>query len=81
MAARPAPRSKLKRPADALAEYKTALAHAPGRFNLLLGAGRAATAAQQTGEAHAYFSKLLETCGSSGDRPELAEARTLAAKN
>jgi len=70
-----------KRPADALAEYKTALAHAPGRFNLLLGAGRAATAAQQTGEAHAYFSKLLETCGSSGDRPELAEARTLAAKN
>src|SRR5205814_5731412 len=70
-----------KRPADALAEYKTALAHAPGRFNLLLGAGRAATAAQQTGEAHTYYAKLLETCGSSGVRPELAEARTLAAKN
>jgi len=70
-----------KRPSDALAEYKTALAHAPGRFNLLLGAGRAAAAAQQTGEAHTYYSKLLEMCGSSGDRPELTEARTLAAKN
>ena len=69
-----------KRPSDALAEYKTALAHAPGRFNLLLGAGRAATAAQQTGEAHTYYSKLLEMCGSSGDRPELTEARTLAAQ-
>ena len=70
-----------KRPADSLVEYKTALAHAPGRFNLLLGAGRAATAAQQTSEAHAYYAKLLEICGSSADRPELAEARTLAAKN
>jgi hypothetical protein len=70
-----------KRPTDALLEYKTALAHAPGRFNLLLGAGRAATAAQQTAEAHTYFAKLLEICGNSGDRPEIAEARTLAAKN
>jgi tetratricopeptide (TPR) repeat protein len=70
-----------KRPSDALAEYKTALGHAPGRFNLLLGAGRAASAAQQTSEAHTYYSKLLEMCGSSGDRPELAEARTLLAAN
>ncbi len=70
-----------KLPAEALAEYKTALKNAPNRFNLLVGAGRAANAARQPDEAHTYYSKLLEMCGSSGDRPELAEARTLAAKN
>lgn len=70
-----------KRPAYALAEYKTALKNSPNRFNLLVGAARAAQAAQQTDEAHTYYSRLLEICGSSGDRPELAEARTLAAKN
>jgi len=70
-----------KRPAEALAEYKTALKNSPNRFNLLVGAGRAANAARQPDEAHAYFARLLEMCGSTGDRPELAEARTLAAKN
>jgi tetratricopeptide (TPR) repeat protein len=72
---------EVKRPAEALAEYKTALKNSPGRFNLLVGAARAANAAHQSDEAHTYYSKLLEMCGSSGDRPELAEARTLAAKN
>jgi tetratricopeptide (TPR) repeat protein len=70
-----------KRPAEALAEYKTALNNTPNRFNLLVGAGRAASAANQSAEAHNYYAKLLEMCGSSGDRPELAEARTLVAKN
>jgi tetratricopeptide (TPR) repeat protein len=70
-----------KRPAEALNEYKTALNSSPNRFNLLVGAGRAANAARLPDEAHSYYSKLLEICGSSGDRPELAEARTLAAKN
>src|SRR5262249_30875476 len=69
-----------KRSTEALAEYKTALKNSPNRFNLLVGAGRAANAARQPDEAHSYFSKLLEMCGSSGDRPELAEARTLVAK-
>lgn len=69
-----------KRPAEALTEYKTALKNSPNRFNLLVGAGRAANAANQSADAHAYYAKLLEMCGSSGDRPELAEARTLAAK-
>jgi tetratricopeptide (TPR) repeat protein len=68
-----------KRPAEALTEYKTALKNSPNRFNLLVGAGRAANAARQPDEAHTYFSQLLEMCGSSGDRPELTEARTLAA--
>src|SRR5262249_51919728 len=58
-----------KRPAEALTEYKTALKNSPNRFNLLVGAGRAANAARQPDEAHTYFSKLLEMCGSSGDRP------------
>ncbi len=70
-----------KRPAEALAEYKTALNNTPNRFNLLVGAGRAASAANQSIEARNYYAKLLEMCGSSGDRPELAEARTLVAKN
>ena len=70
-----------KRPAEALAEYKAALTNSPGRFNLLLGAGRAAGAARQSDEAHRYFAKLLEMCGGSADRPELGEARNLAAKN
>ena len=70
-----------KRPAEALTEYKTALKNSPNRFNLLVGAGRALSALNRPAEAHTYFAKLLEMCGSSGDRPELAEARTLAAKN
>jgi len=70
-----------KRPADALAEYKAALNTSPGRFNLLFGAGRAATAANQSGEAHEYFAKLLEMCSCSADRPELGEARGIIAKN
>jgi len=48
---------------------------------LLVGAARAANGAHEFDEAHAYYAKLLEMCGGSGDRPELAEARTLAAKN
>jgi hypothetical protein len=70
-----------KRPAEALTEYKTALKNSSNRFNLLIGAARAANGAREFDEAHAYYAKLLEMCGSSGDRPELAEARTLAAKN
>jgi hypothetical protein len=64
-----------------LNEYKTALKNSPNRFNLLVGAARAANGAREFDAAHAYYSKLLEMCGSSGDRPELAEARTLVAKN
>jgi len=70
-----------KRPAEAFAEYKIALKNSPGRFNLLLGAARAANGAREFDEAHSYYGKLLEMCGSSGDRPELTEARTLTANN
>ncbi|MBS1840619.1 MAG: tetratricopeptide repeat protein [Acidobacteria bacterium] len=70
-----------KRPTESLAEYKTALKNSPNRFNLLVGAARAANGAQEFDEAHSYYARLLEMCGSSGDRPELAEARALIAKN
>jgi tetratricopeptide (TPR) repeat protein len=70
-----------KRPSEALAEYKTALKNSHNRFNLLIGAARAANGSREFDEAHQFYSKLLEMCGSSGDRPELAEARTLTAKN
>jgi Tfp pilus assembly protein PilF len=70
-----------KQPAEALREYQTALRHSPNRFNLLLGAARAANAAGQPAEARASYRLLLEMCGSSGDRAELAEARNLVAKN
>ena len=69
-----------KRPAESLAEYKAALKTSPGRFNLLLGAGRAAQAVEQNDEARGYFATLLEMCGNSADRPELGEVRALSAK-
>ena len=69
------------RPADALAEYKAALTNSPGRFNLLLGAGRAAQAAQQNEEARSYFAKLFEMCGDAADRPELSQIRSVLAQN
>jgi predicted Zn-dependent protease len=69
-----------KRPGEAFTEYKAALKNSPGRFNLLLGAARAANGAREFDEAHSYYAKLLEMCGNSGDRPELTEARTLTAR-
>ena len=72
---------EVKRPAEALVEFRSALKNSPNRFNLILGAARAANGAREFDEAHNYYSKLLQMCGSSGDRPELAEARTLTARN
>jgi hypothetical protein len=69
-----------KRPAESLGEYKVALTNSPGRFNLLLGAGRAAQAAQQNDEARSYFLKLFEMCGDAADRPELSQIRSVLAK-
>lgn len=69
-----------KQPTEAFTEYKAALKNSPGRFNLLLGAARSANGAREFDEAHSYYAKLLAMCGSSGDRPELTEARTLTAR-
>ena len=70
---------EMKRPADALAEYKSVLKNAPNRFDALLGAGRAAQATGDRNDAQTYYAKLAEDCPA-GDRPELTEVRTVLAK-
>jgi hypothetical protein len=71
---------ELKRPADALAEYKTVLKNSPNRFNGLLGAARSAQATGDASEAQSFYAKLAEICGAGADRPELAEAKTYLAQ-
>jgi tetratricopeptide (TPR) repeat protein len=72
---------ELKRPADALAEYKTSLKNSPNRFDALLGAGRAAQASGDTSGAQAFYAQLTSVCSAGADRPELAEAKTVLAAN
>jgi tetratricopeptide (TPR) repeat protein len=71
---------QLKRPSEALAEYKTLLKNAPNRFDALLGAGRAAEASGDKNEAQTFYAKLVEDCPAEADRPELAEAKTIVAQ-
>ena len=71
---------ELKRPADALAEYKTVLKNSPNRFDGILGAARSAQANGDTGGAQSYYAKLAQVCAAGADRPELAEAKTYLAQ-
>jgi tetratricopeptide (TPR) repeat protein len=71
---------ELKRPADALAEYKTVLKNSPNRFDGILGAARSAQATGDAGGAQSFYAKLAEVCGPGADRPELAEAKTYLAQ-
>jgi tetratricopeptide (TPR) repeat protein len=71
---------ELKRPADALAEYKTALKNSPNRFDALLGAGRAAQASGDANAAQTFYARLASICPPTADRPELAEAKTYLAQ-
>src|SRR5258707_5302504 len=71
---------ELKRPAEAIAEYKTVLKNSPNRFDGLLGAARSAQASGDTGGAQSFYAKLAEICGAGADRPELAEAKTYLAQ-
>jgi tetratricopeptide (TPR) repeat protein len=68
---------ELKRPMEAAAEYKQALIQSPNRFNSLFGAAHSLQLAGNATEATVFYSKLLESAGTSGDRPELAEARAV----
>jgi tetratricopeptide (TPR) repeat protein len=71
---------ELKRPAEALAEYKTVLKNSPNRFNGLLGAARSAQAAGNATVAQSFYAQLAGICGAGADRPELAEAKTYLAQ-
>jgi hypothetical protein len=71
---------ELKRPADALAEYRVVLKNSPNRFDGLLGAARSAQATGDAGGAQSYYAKLAEISGPTADRPELAEAKTYLAQ-
>ena len=71
---------ELKRPSDALAEYKVVLKNAPNRFDALLGGGRAAQASGDTSDAQSFYAKLTQVCPAGADRPELAEAKTVLAQ-
>jgi Tfp pilus assembly protein PilF len=71
---------ELKRPSDALIEYRIVLKNAPNRFDGLLGAARAAQATGDTSGAQSFYAKLTEVCPPGADRPELAEAKTFVAR-
>jgi len=71
---------EMKRPADALAEYEKSMKVDPNRFNGLYGAAQAAAAVNQPDKAKTYYAQLLKNCdGSTSDRPELTQAKTLLA--
>jgi hypothetical protein len=67
---------ELKRPAEALAEYKAALKNSPNRFDSLYGAGHSAQLAGDSAAANTYFTKLTEICAPAADRAELSEAKS-----
>jgi hypothetical protein len=67
---------ELKRPAEALAEYKTTLKSSPNRFNSLYGAARASEATGDAAAARGYYNTLLAVTSTSADRPELAQVRS-----
>jgi tetratricopeptide repeat protein len=67
---------ELKRPTDALAEYKTALKNSPNRFDSLYGAARASEAAGDAAAARGYYNNLLAVTSASADRPELAQIKS-----
>ena len=71
---------ELNRPADSLAEYEASLKVAPGRFNGVFGAARAAEMAGDRGKARTLYTQLLEL-GKAADptRAELQSARTFLA--
>lgn len=71
---------EMERPMEALAEYEATLKEAPGRFNTLYGAARAAELAKQQSKAATYYSQLIKNCQHADtDRPELVKAKKQAA--
>jgi tetratricopeptide (TPR) repeat protein len=67
-------------PAQALAAYEATLAHEPNRARTLTGAARAARAAGRPEASAKYYGMLVALMDPQSGRPELAEARTFAAR-
>ncbi|MGH9528698.1 MAG: tetratricopeptide repeat protein [Terriglobales bacterium] len=71
----------LKQPVPALEAFEATLRGAPGRFNALSGAARAAQLAGDRGKARIYYTKLLSNCDQAdGDRSEIREAKAFLAQ-
>ena len=67
---------EMKRPEQALAEYKVDLKFNPKRFDGVYGAAQAAEMAGLAPQATEYYTALVKTCEGSGSaRPELAKAK------
>jgi hypothetical protein len=69
---------EIKRPSDALAEYKLALKTSPQRFDSVYGALRAAHESGDATAAAAFHASLIAMCGPGADRPEIAAAKSSA---
>jgi tetratricopeptide (TPR) repeat protein len=68
------------RPAEALAAYEASLSRAPRRLAGLYGAAKAAKLSGESAKSARYFAELAEvTRASEGTRPEVREARSVAA--
>ncbi len=72
---------ELKRPTEALAEYKLVLKDYPNRFDALFGAARSAEAAANPQLARGFYSQLVKVSAPGADRPELRAARDYVAAN
>ena len=70
-----------RRPAEALAEYKTVLKMYPNRFDALYGAAGAADSLGDRRAAADFYAKLIAICAPGADRPELQTARQYLAAN
>jgi hypothetical protein len=70
---------EIKRPADALVEYRAALRTSPQRFDSVYGALQAAHEIGDAAAAATYQASLLAMCGPGADRPEIAVAKSSAA--
>jgi tetratricopeptide (TPR) repeat protein len=67
---------ELKRPSEAVIEYKAALKNSPNRFDSLYGVAHASELAGDTAGANAYYAKLMEISAPAADRTELTEAKS-----
>ena len=74
---------EMKKPAQALEQFKITLTKEPGRFRALYGAARAAQLGGSPQEGQKYFAELLKVCAHSDQpgRPEILEAQKAISQN